>query len=147
MRRLLPRLNALVLGALLAGCGTNVEWLLAEDGRLTSEADRIIIMAEEAAPGLEEPVYAAEDSKQRACRFLHEAVMDRIERTPSFGEAFVSDLSALVALFVPLGPVERCAHAMEAYRTAIAGLEQQLIEVGGMAGTPEPAPPADRDSS
>jgi hypothetical protein len=134
------RLAVLSLGSLLAGCGTNVQWLLAEEGRLTPEADRLATTAETLGTGIEQPVYDAEDAKLEACRFLNEATLDRIENEPSFGEQFVSDLSAVVVLLFPVGPVERCADSLEAYRTSIAKLERELIELGVIARTPEGEP-------
>jgi hypothetical protein len=124
----------------LAGCGTNVQWLLAEEGRLTPEADRLATTAETLGTGMEQPVYDAEDAKLEACRFLNEATVDRMQNEPSFGGQFVSDLSAVVVLLVPVGPVERCADSLEAYRTSIAKLERELIELGVIARTPEGTP-------
>jgi hypothetical protein len=134
---LIHRLAALSLCTVLAGCGTNVQWLLAEEGRLTPEADRLATTAETLGTGLEQPVYAAEDAKLEACRFLNEATVDRIQNEPSFGEQFVSDLSAVVVLLIPVDPVESCADSLEAYRTSIARLERELIDLGVIARTPE----------
>jgi hypothetical protein len=126
--------------AVLAGCGTNVQWLMAEEGRLTSEADRLATTAEGVGSGLEQPVYEAEDAKLEACRFLTEATIDRMENEPSFGEQFVSDLSSVVVLLIPVDPVERCSDALDAYRTSIAKLESELIELGVIARRPEGEP-------
>jgi hypothetical protein len=131
------RLAVLSFCTLLCGCGTNVQWLLAEEGRLTPEADRLATTAEALGTGIEQPVYAAEDAKLEACRFLNEATVDRIQNEPSLGEQFVSDLSAVIVLLVPVGPVERCADSLKAYRTSIARLESELIELGIIARTPE----------
>jgi hypothetical protein len=117
-----------------------VQWLLAEEGRLTPEADRLATTAEGLGSGLEQPVYAAEDAKLEACRFLTEAVVDRMENEPTFGQQFVSDLSTVVILLVPIGPVERCSDALDAYRTSIATLESELIELGVIARSPEGEP-------
>lgn len=122
---------------MLTGCGTNVQWLLAEEGRLTPEADRLATTAETLGSGIEQPVYDAEDAKLEACRFLNEATVDRMQREPAFGEQFVSDLSSVIVLLIPVGPVERCADSLEAYRTSIARLEGELIELGVIARTPE----------
>jgi len=135
LRTLLRRLAPLSLCAVLAGCGTNVQWLLAEEGRLTPEADRLATTAEALGSGIEQPVYEAEDAKLEACRFLNEATVDRMNREPGFGEQFVSDLSSVVVLLFPVGPVERCAESLEAYRTSIARLERELIELGVIART------------
>ena len=120
---------------LLSGCGTNVQWLLTEEGRLTPEADRLATTAETLGTGIEQPLYEAEDTKLEACRFLNEATVDRMQNEPSFGEQFVSDLSAVIVLLVPVGPVERCADSIEAYRTSIARLERELIDLGVIART------------
>jgi hypothetical protein len=140
---IIHRLAVLSLCTALAGCGTNVQWLLAEEGRLTPEADRLATTAEALGTGIEQPVYEAEDAKLEACRFLNEATVDRIQNEPSFGEQFVSDLSAVIVLLIPFDPVEQCADSLDAYRTSIARLERELIELGVIARTPE----AESDSS
>jgi hypothetical protein len=136
MRTGLPASALLLLCSLLAGCGTNVQWLLAEQGRLTPEADRLATAAESLGTGIEKPVYDAEDSQLAACRFLTEATVERMQADPTFGEQFVSDLSAVVVLLVPVEPVERCADSINAYRDSIAQLEHELIKLGVFAGKP-----------
>jgi len=126
----------LLLCSLLAGCGTNVQWLLAEQGRLTPEADRLATAAEALGTGIEQPVYDAEDAQLEACRFLTEATVERMQKDPTFGEQFISDLSVVIVLLVPVEPVERCAGSLNAYRDSIAQLERQLIQLGVVAGTP-----------
>jgi hypothetical protein len=138
----MPALGLLLLGTLLAGCGTNVQWLLKEQGRLTPEADRLATAAEDLGTGIEQPVYDAEDSQLAACRFLTEATVEGMQRKPSFGEQFIADLSAVIVLLVPVEPVESCADSLDAYRDSIARLEGELIELGVVAGTP-----ADSDGS
>lgn len=134
----LPALAALLFCSLLAGCGTNVQYLLAEQGRLTPEADRLASAAEPLGTGIEQPVYDAEDKQLAECRFLTEATVDRMQQqNPTFGEQFVSDLSEVIVLLVPVGPVERCADSIHAYRDSIAQLERELIKLGVVAGTPE----------
>ena len=143
LRTGLCALALLLLASLLAGCGTNVEWLLAEQGRLTPEADRLATAAESLGTGIEQPVYDAEDGQLEACRFLTEATVERMqEGKTTFGEQFVSDLSEVIVLLVPVGPVERCADSIHAYRDSIAQLEHELIKLGVVAGTP-----AERDGS
>jgi hypothetical protein len=130
-------LALLLLCGLLGGCGTNVQWLLAEQGRLTPEADRLATAAESLGNGIEQSVYAAEDSELEACRFLTEATVERMqEDAPTFGEQFVSDLSSVIVLLVPVEPVERCADSINAYRDSIAELEHELIELGVLAERP-----------
>lgn len=127
---------ALLLCGLLAGCGTNVQWLLTEQGRLTPEADRLATAAEPLGSGIEQQVYDAEDAQLQACRFLTEATVERMQQDPSFGEQFVSDLSEVVVLLVPVAPVEHCADSIRAYRDSIAELERQLVRLGVVAGKP-----------
>jgi hypothetical protein len=127
--------TALLLCSLLAGCGTNVQWLLTEQGRLTPEADRLATAAEDLGTGIEQPLYDAEDRQLAACRFLTEAVTEGMERKPSFGSQFVSDLSAVMVLLVPVEPVESCTDAVDAYRESIARLDLELKRSDGRVGT------------
>src|SRR5215475_10082233 len=131
----LSALALLLVSCLLGGCGTNVQWLLTEQGRLTPEADRLATAAEDLGTGIEQPVYDAEDRQRAACRFLTEAVVDGMEQKPSFGEQFVSDLSAVLVLLVPVEPVENCAHSIDAYRASIAQLEDELTRSDARVGT------------
>src|SRR5215475_3789238 len=126
----MPALALLLLCGLLAGCGTNVRWLLTEQSRLTPEAERLTTAAEDLETGIEQPVYDAEDSQLAACRFLTDAAVEGMQRKSSFGEQFISDLSAVIALLVPVEPVETCANSIDAYRGSIAHLEGQLIKLG-----------------
>jgi hypothetical protein len=127
--------TALLFCGLLAGCGTNVQLLLTEQGRLTPEADRLATAAEDLGTGIEQPLYDAEDQQLAACRFLTEAVSQGMAQKPSFGEQFVSDLSAVMVLLVPVEPVESCADAMDAYRDSIARLDHELGRFDGRIGT------------
>ena len=130
-QRLASRISAFLLAcALLTGCGTNVRWLLAEDARLTIEADRTTTAAEPLASGIEEPVYDAEYSKIEACRFLQDAVVQRMQKRPTFGEQFLSDLLAVAVLLVPVDTVERCSDSVRLFRKSIAQLRRKLIELG-----------------
>jgi len=142
-RNLVNSTVLLLAGSLLSGCGTNVKWLLSEEGRLTADADRVATAAETLGTGLEDRVYDAEDVKLEACRFLTEATVDRMQREPSFGEQFMSDLSSVVVLMIPVGLVEGCAEALYAFRESIAELEHRLIDLGVLASTPATS----RDSS
>lgn len=125
----------LLVCGLLSGCGTNVRRLLTEQGELTPEADRLATAAEDRGGGMERPLYDAEDRQLVACQFLTDAVAEGMAQKPSFGQQFVSDLSAVVVLLVPVAPVESCSDAVDAYRDSIAQLEQQLAEADGRAGT------------
>jgi len=91
-----------------------------------AEADPLVQSAEELANCLERPVYAAEEFKDRACDFLHAAVLDPVQRNPGFGEQFVADLSSAVVLIFPIAEVERCAEALEAYSGAVAVLSREI---------------------
>lgn len=114
----------------LGGCGTNVQWLMAEDGRLATEADRLTTAAEPLASGIETAVYDAEDAKIQACRFLQEAVAQGLEKTPTFGEDFLSDISTVAVLLVPFETVERCRDSVRHYRRSIVELRRKLNELG-----------------
>jgi hypothetical protein len=127
----------LLLCGLLAGCGTNVRWLLTEEGQLTPEADQLATAAEGLGTGIEKPLYDAEDRELAACRFLTEAAVEGMQEKekPSFGEQFVSDLSAVVVLLVPIDPVENCADSINAYRDSIARLKLELDRKSAVPGT------------
>lgn len=114
----------------LAGCGTNLRWLMVKDSRLVIEADRVVSTAETLATGIEQPVYEAEAVKIEACRFLYEAVLQRLERAPTFGEEFLSDLATFLVLLVPVPKAERCSDAFDAFRESVAALERQLVVLG-----------------
>ena len=132
----LPAL-ALVCG-LLAGCGTDVKWLLTEQGQLTPEADRLTTAAETLGTGIEKPVYDAEDSELEACRFLTEATAERMQQKedPTLGQQMVSDLSVAIVQLVPIEKVEHCADSIDAYKASIAELERKLVALGAIAETP-----------
>ena len=125
----------LLVCGLLSGCGTNVRRLLTEQGELTPEADRLAMAAQDRGGGMEQPLYNAEDRQLAACRFLTDAVAEGMAQKPSFGQQFISDLSAVIVLLVPVEPVESCSDAVDAYRDSITQLEQQLAELDGRAGT------------
>lgn len=138
-RSRLPPLTLLLVCGFLAGCGTDVKWLLAEQGQLTPKADRLTTAAETLGTGIEKPVYDAEDNELEACRFLTEAVAERMQQKedPTLGQQMVSDLSVAVVQLVPIERVERCADSVDAYRDSIAELERKLVKLGVV-----PAPPA-----
>ena len=125
----------LLVCGLLSGCGTNVQRLLTEQGELTPEADRLATAAEDRGGGMEQPLYDAEDRQLTACRFLTDAVAEGMAQKPSFGQQFVSDLSTVIVLLVPVEPVESCSDAIDAYRESIGQLEQQLAELDARTGT------------
>lgn len=109
---------------LLAGCGTNVRWLVERNGTLTREADWL---AAEAGEGLVEPVLAAESERTAACAEIDHAAMQRLDgEDPTFVEQLLSDLAQVAVLIVPVGDVERCAEAQRHYEAAVAALARRL---------------------
>jgi hypothetical protein len=128
-----PTRRNLAIAALalaLTSCGTNLPWLMAEDSHLVTEADGAVSAAERLGTGLEQPVYAAEATKNEACQFIYDEVNQHIGRKPRFAEQFRSDLSTLIVLLVPVSDVERCARAFDAYRASVVALEQRLAARG-----------------
>jgi hypothetical protein len=129
-----PSLALLLICTFLAGCGTNVRWLLTEQGRLTPEADQLTTAAEGLSSGIERPVFDAEDKQLAACQFLTEAAAEAMQQKPSFGEQFVSDLSSVIVLLIPVAPVERCGDSIDKYRDSIARLKRELSKRGVVSG-------------
>jgi hypothetical protein len=130
MERAIALSLTMAVSLILAGCGTNVHWLVERDSAVLPQAAAVVSDAEQSSPELSEPVYAAEDNKIAACKFMNDAVVDRLQRDPGFGEQFVSDLGVVVALLVPIAKVERCADALDSYVATVNELEQRLNEVG-----------------
>jgi hypothetical protein len=130
-------LALLLVCGFLAGCGTDVKWLLTEQGQLTPKADRLTTAAETLGTGIEKPVYDAEDNELEACRFLTEAIAERMQQKedPTLGQQMVSDLSVAIVQLVPVEQVERCADSVDAFRDSIAELERKLVSLGVVAGT------------
>ena len=124
---------------LLAGCGTDVKWLLTEQGKLTPEADRLTTAAETLNTGIEKPVYDAEDNELEACRFLTEATAERMQQKedPTLGQQMVSDLSVAIVQLVPIERVEHCADSIDSYKASIAELKHKLVAQGVIPGSPE----------
>jgi hypothetical protein len=137
----LPALALLLAFGVLAGCGTDVKWLLTEQGQLTPKADRLTTAAEALGTGIEKPVYDAEDSELEACRFLTEATAEAMQQKedPTIGQQMVTDLSVAIVQLVPIERVERCADSIDAYRQAIAELDRKLVNLGVVTGTPTTA--------
>ena len=128
---------AVVLCALLAGCGTDVNALLEAEGRLWSVTDAILVAAEDLEQGLEDPVYDAESAKQQACEELNAALGERIYATDvSFADQFWSDLIRLYVFIVPVGSIEACAVAHKRYRRELFALCRDLEQRGAYAGCP-----------
>ena len=122
---------ALLLCLILGGCGTSVTALLQENSELFWRAEDAIGAAEELDRDLEEPVYDAEDVRQKACQFLTDATAKRMFATEtSFVEHFRSDIGKLLVLIVPVERVERCAKAQGHYKQAIATLCKDLRKEG-----------------
>jgi hypothetical protein len=130
-----------VLSLALTSCGTNLPWLIAEDSRLVTEADRAVSAAETLGTGLEQPVYKAEATKTEACKFIYDEVSERLGRKPRFAEQFRSDLSTLFVLLVPVGDVEHCAQAFDAYRASVIALEHRLTVLGELPASADATAP------
>lgn len=118
----------------LAGCGTDVQWLLRRDSLLVSEADKVATNAEAVDPELTTPMYDAEDAKRAACQTLYDSIAERMQRTPTFGEQLVSDLGQFVAYFIPFDELEHCAAAQDVYAVAVADLKQRMTGQGAPTG-------------
>lgn len=121
------RSSGLALCLLAAACGSSPQSLLKEDSRLTWEASSIILAAEDLDDGLADAVYEAEAAKHEACEPIIGAAREQIyEGQGSFGERFLSDLTQVVSLIVPIRPIDRCARAQRAYKQQVSRLCQRL---------------------
>lgn len=121
----------LLLCLILAGCGTSVTALLQENSELFWRAEEVIGAADELDRDLGEPVYDAEDVRQKACQFLTDATAKQMFATETpFMEQFRSDLERLLVLIVPVERVESCAEAQKHYKNAIETLCQDLRDEG-----------------
>ncbi|HUL06457.1 MAG TPA: hypothetical protein VLV76_08995 [Candidatus Acidoferrum sp.] len=125
LRPLLAALAAALCLA-LAGCGTDIQWLLKRDSVLVAKADEIAASAEAIDPELTTEMYDAEDAKRVACQRIYESISEQMTRQPSFGEELESDVGLFVAYLVPIEEVERCARAQDAYRTTVERLQTRL---------------------
>lgn len=121
------RLTALILALTLAGCGSDVEALLAQDSELFWEANETITEAYALDPDLAGPVQRAEAAKQAACATLYADMTERVNAgEPSFTDRLLDDLSNFFVRMVPVPAVERCAAAVVAYRRTVLTLAQTL---------------------
>jgi hypothetical protein len=141
MRLLRPtRLLAMAIAAsclALAGCGTDIQWLLKRDSALVAKADEIAAAAEAIDPQLTTEMYDAEDAKRVACETIYQAISEQMTRRPSFGDELESDFGLFVAYLVPIEEVERCARAQASYRTTVELLQRR---VQGRAARPTGSP-------
>jgi hypothetical protein len=64
-----------------------------------------------------------------ACRFLTKATFEGMPRKASFGEQFISDLSAETVLLVPVKSAESCAGAISAPSEPVEHAENAATEV------------------
>jgi hypothetical protein len=123
----------------LAGCGTDIQWLLKRDSALVAKADEIAATAEAIDPELTTEMYDAEDAKRAACQSIYESISEQMTRRPSFAEELESDVGLFVAYLVPIEDVERCARAQDAYRTTVERLQSRLQgRAAAPAGTSSP---------
>lgn len=124
-------LLSLCLIAGLAGCGTNIKWLLAKEADGAWENDTLTQKVERLAPEALGEVRAAEDAKFERCRRIDEAVQERLDQVRiGFWEQFLADLKLLGALLLPVPFVERCADAHEDYDEAILKLRKTIAANG-----------------
>ena len=121
----------------LAGCGTDIQWLLQRDSALVAKADEIAAAAEAIDPQLTTEMYDAEDAKRAACETIYQAISEQMTRRPSFGDELESDFGLFVAYLVPIEEVERCARAQASYRTTVELLQRRVQgRAAGPAGSP-----------
>ncbi len=119
------------LSLLLADCGTDVKRLLDDESRSFWRAERIVTTAEELGLGLENPVFAAESEKLKACGPINDATRERLyEGGWSLVEHFWSDLTQLIVRIVPVESVEECAEAHERYNREVENLREGLEDIG-----------------
>jgi hypothetical protein len=130
VRRFTVALIVLSLG--LAACGRDVQGLLKRESRRAWDADQLVVMAEDLDAGLEQPVYAAESAKQKACADFDKASRERMEYFGEmpFWQALWSDFSRFVLLFLPWQSVEDCARAHARYNEEINLLGRRLKDSG-----------------
>ena len=130
---------AAALCLMLAGCGTDIQWLLKRDSALVAKADAIAAAAESIDPGLTTEMYDAEDAKRAACEKIYQSVSEQMTKRPSFGEELESDIGLFVADLVPIDEVERCAAAQAKYQAAVERLQSRVQEHGARpAGSATP---------
>jgi len=115
-----------VLCLALAGCGTDIQWLLKRDSALVAKADEIAATAEAVDPELTTEMYDAEDAKRAACQSIYQSISEQMTQRPSFGEELEADIGLFVAYFVPIGEIERCAKAQADYRAAVERLQKRV---------------------
>lgn len=112
----------------LAGCGTDIQWLLKRDSALVATADEIAATAEGIDPELTTEMYDAEDAKRVACQSIYQSISEMMTQQPSFGDELESDVGLFVAYLVPIGEVERCARAQADYAAAVERLQSRVQE-------------------
>ncbi len=135
-----PPLLATPVAALclaLAGCGTDIHWLLKRDSALVAKADAIAAAADAIDPQLTTEMYDAEDAKRAACETIYQSISEQMTRRPSFGEELESDVGLFVAYLVPIDEIERCARAQTDYGAAVERLQRR---VQGRAAAPAGPP-------
>ena len=118
---------------LLAGCGTNIPFLLEEEGRLMWRGDQALEAADFDAD-LQTPLYDAESRMQKSCESINRAVTEQRD-TPDISilAQLRTDLGLVIALLLPIKEVETCATAQDHYRQTLAALCQRLDELDSQA--------------
>jgi hypothetical protein len=119
-------MSAAALCLALAGCGTDIQWLLKRDSALVAKADEIAATAEAIDPELTTEMYDAEDAKRAACQSIYQSISEQMTKRPSFGEELEADAGLFVAYFVPIDEIERCAKAQADYRAAVERLQKRV---------------------
>ena len=130
--RLVTPFAALCLA--VAGCGTDIHWLLKRDSALVTKADEIATAAEASDPELTKEMYDAEDAKREACEKIYKSISEQMTHKPSYGEELESDLGLFVAYMVPIDEVERCAKALDRYQATVDHLQERMKGQGTAPG-------------
>ena len=119
----------LVLAACLAtaGCGTDVPVLLERDSALFWDSTFLLEEAAEAHVDVGPTLYQTEADKIIACEPLTEQMSEQVESgAPGFFDSMGNDLGRLVAVLVPVEPVETCAEAVQAYSEELDVLRMRI---------------------
>ncbi len=111
----------LLVGVLVASCGTDIPMMLEEDSKLYWRDVDDLVADDDGDFDEEAVLELVENEKWQACTKVYKAVNERIEREMREGplpffDKFVYDFKLFGAFLVPIGFVERCRIAIERYR-------------------------------
>ena len=111
----------LLVGVLVASCGTDVPMMLEEGSKLYWRDVDDFAEDDDGDFDEEAMLELVENEKWQACTKVYKAVNERIEREMREGplpffDKFVYDFKLFGAFLVPIGFVERCRIAIERYR-------------------------------